>query len=164
MRLQDCPTLEVEMVIAAPPMRVWQLVTDLERMGQWSPEYRGGAWLDGATGPAVGARFKGYNERKGRRWESVATIIAAEPGRLVAWAVGDPQNPGAVWRFELFPEGSGTRVRQRVQLGPGPSGLSARIAELPEREADILAARLAEHRRNMQATLAGLKAAAEQEG
>jgi hypothetical protein len=53
-------------------------------------------------------------------------------------------------------------VRQHVQLGPGPSGLSARIAELPDREADIIAARTAEHRRNMHATLEGLKTAAEQ--
>ena len=57
---------------------------------------------------------------------------------------------------------TGTRVRQQVQIGPGPSGITARIAELPDREEDIIAARTAEHYRNMQRTLAGLKAAAEQ--
>lgn len=151
------------MYIAAPAARVWDLVTNLERMGQWSPEYQGGEWLDGATGPMVGARFKGRNKRQGREWESVSTVIAAEAGRAVAWAVGNPVHPAATWRFDLTPEGAGTRVRQHVQLGPGPSGLTARIAELPEREEDIIAARTAEHRRNMQITLAGLKAAAEQE-
>ena len=47
-------------------------------------------------------------------------------------------------------------------MGPGPSGLTARIAELPDREEDIIAALSAEHRRNMEATLAGLKTSAEQ--
>ena len=161
MRMSDRPSVEVEMFVAAAPQRVWELLGDLQLMGQWSPEYRGGEWLDGATGPAVGVRFKGYNQRRERQWESVSTVIEAAPGRAIAWAVGDSANPSATWRFDLTPEGNGTRVRQRVQIGPGPSGLTARIAELPDREEDIIAARTAEHQRNMQATLAGLKAAAE---
>lgn len=164
MRMQDRPTVEVEIVVNASPGRVWALVTDLDGMGQWSPEYRGGEWIDGATGPAVGARFKGRNRRREREWESVSTVTACEPQRLFAWSVGEPANPGATWRFELVPEGDGVRLSQHVELGPGPSGLTARIAELPERESDIIAARSAEHRRNMQATLEALKAAAEQEG
>jgi uncharacterized protein YndB with AHSA1/START domain len=161
MRMSDRPSVEVEIFVAAAPQRVWELLGDLQLMGQWSPEYRGGEWLDDATGPAVGARFKGYNQRRERQWESVSTVIEAAPGRVIAWAVGDSANPSATWRFDLTPEGTGTRVRQRVQIGPGPSGLTARIAELPDREEDIIAARTAEHQRNMQATLAGLKAAAE---
>jgi uncharacterized protein YndB with AHSA1/START domain len=160
--MSDRPSVEVETFIAASPQRVWELVVNLQLMGQWSPEYQGGEWLDGATGPTVGARFKGYNKRRDRAWESVSTVIESTPGRAIAWAVGDPQNPGASWRFDLAAENRGTRVRQRVEIGPGPSGLTARIAELPDREADIIAARTAEHRRNMQSTLAGLKAAAEQ--
>lgn len=161
MRMSDRPSAEVEVSVAASPPRVWELIVDLHLMGQWSPEYRGGEWLDGATSPAVGARFKGYNKRRDREWESVSTVIASTPGQVIAWAVGDANNPGASWRFDLVPEGHGTKVRQRVEIGPGPSGLTARIAELPDREEDIITARIAEHRRNMQATLAGLKAAAE---
>lgn len=162
MRMSDRPTVEVNMYIEASPARVWELVTNLDLMGQWSPEYEGGEWVDGATGPAVGCRFKGRNKRGDREWESVSTVVEAEPGRSLAWAVGDPDNAAATWRFDLTTDGSGTRVRQHVEMGPGPSGLTARIAELPDREEDIVAARSAEHRRNMQATLEGLKAAAEQ--
>jgi hypothetical protein len=160
--MRDRLSVEVEIFVAAAPQRVWELVVDLQLMGQCSPEYQCGEWLDGATGPAIGARFKGYNKRRDREWESLSTIIEATPGRVVAWAVGDPANPGATWRFDLTPQDAGTRVRQQVQIGPGPSGLTARIAELPDREEDIIAARTTEHRRNMQATLAALKAAAEQ--
>ena len=163
MRLRDRPTVEADIFVAAPAARVWALVTNLELMGQWSPEYQGGEWLDGATGPVVGARFKGRNKRREREWESTSTVVEGEAGRSFAWAVGHPTNPAATWRFDLTPEGAGTWVRQHVQLGPGPSGLTARIAELPDREEDIVAARTAEHQRNMQITLQGLKAAAEQE-
>jgi uncharacterized protein YndB with AHSA1/START domain len=163
MRMSDRPTVEAAIFVAAPAARVWDLVTNLELLGQWSPEYQGGEWLDGATGPVVGARFKGRNKRREREWESVSTVIEAEAGRSFAWAVGNPDNAAATWRFDLTLHGAGTRVRQHVQLGPGPSGLTARIAELPDREEDIIAARTAEHHRNMQITLQGLKAAAEQE-
>ena len=163
MRMRDRPTVEIDIFVAAPAARVWELVTDLALLGQWSPEYQGGEWLDGATGPTAGARFKGRNKWRTREWESVSTVTVAEAGRSFAWVVGNPEHPGATWRFDLTPEGAGTRVRQHVQLGPGPSGLTARIAELPDREEDIVAARTAEHRRNMQITLNGLKACAEQE-
>ena len=75
MRMRDKPTVAVEISIAAPPARVWELVTDLQLMGHWSPEYQGGEWLDGATGPMLGARFKGRNKRLGREWESVSTVL-----------------------------------------------------------------------------------------
>lgn len=162
MRMSDRPTVTVDILIDAPPSRVWELVTDLNLMGQWSPEYQGGEWIEGASGPSVGARFKGRNKRGEREWESVSTVVEAETDKSFSWAVGDPANPGATWRLDLAPEGAGTRVRQQVIMGPGPSGLTARIAELPDREEDIIAARSAEQRRNMEATLTGLKTSAEQ--
>lgn len=164
MRMSDRPTVEAEMFIDATPARVWELVTDIVGMGQWSPEYEGGIWLDGATGVAVGARFRGQNKRQDRQWESVSTVVEAEPGKSFAWAVGDPDNAAATWRFDLIAEGTGTRVHQRVELGPGPSGLTQRISEIPEREEEVVAARVGEHRRNMMSTLDGIKSAAEHDG
>ncbi len=159
----DLPGVEVEIFVDAPPQRVWELVTDIVLLGEWSPEYDGGDWLDGVSGPAVGARFRGRNSREGRQWETTSTVVEAESGRSFAWAVGDPATAVATWRFDLTSEAQGTRVRQRVQLGPGASGLTRRIDELPDRRDDIIAARTGEHRRNMQATLEGLKAAAERD-
>ena len=163
MRMGDRPTVDAEVFIEASPSRVWDLVTDIVRMGQWSPEYQGGEWLDGALRPVVGSRFRGRNSRRDREWETVSTVIEAEAGRSFAWAVGDPGNAAATWRFDLATEGTGTLLRQNVQLGPGPSGLAARIEELPDREEEIVAARTAELRRNMQSTLDGIKSAAEGE-
>jgi uncharacterized protein YndB with AHSA1/START domain len=161
MRMSDGPSVEVEVSIEASPERVWEMVTDIVGMGDWSPEYDGGEWLDGASGPTLGARFRGRNRRLDRKWESVSTVVEAEPGRSFAWAVDDPANPGATWRFDLTPEGAGTRVRQYVRLGPGPSGLTRRIEQVPDREERIVQARVDEHRRNMETTLQSMKSAAE---
>lgn len=163
MHMSDCPTVAEDIFINASPAAVWALVTDLNAVGQWSPEYQGGEWLDGATGAAVGARFKGYNQREDRKWESESVVTECDVERTLAWAVGrDPGNAGASWRFDLTPQDSGTHVRQQVIIGPGPSGLTAVIEQLPHLEEKIIANRIAEHSHNMQATLQGLKAAAEQ--
>ena len=164
MRMEDGPTVEVDIRVEASPGRVWELVTDLARVGEWSPEYQGGAWHEGADGPAVGAWFKGRNKRGDREWESDSVVVESVAAQTFAWSVSSPDNPAATWRFDLQPDGSGTQVRHHVRLGPGPSGLTARIAERPDREEDIVSARCAEVRRNMQATLEGLKTAAEQGG
>lgn len=165
MRMSDGPTVEEEISINASPATVWALIIDLNAVGQWSPEYQGGEWLDGANGPTVGARFKGQNKREEREWESVSVVTECEAERTLAWAVGrDPGNPGARWRFDLTPIGHGTHVRQQVLIGPGPSGLTAVIDQRPDLEERIIDNRIAEHSRNMQATLQGLKSAAEQGG
>ena len=52
---------EVTIDVSAPPERVYGLISDITRMGEWSPECRRCEWIDGATGPAVGARFRGHN-------------------------------------------------------------------------------------------------------
>ena len=72
MRMQDGPTVEVEVWVETTPDRAWELVTDLTLVGEWSPEYQGGRWHEGSDGPAVGAWFKGRNKRGDREWESGA--------------------------------------------------------------------------------------------
>ena len=69
--------------IAAPAEKVWALVSDLPRMGEWSPENAGGTWAKGATGPALGAVFKGTNKNGFRRWSTTVTVVACEPGQGV---------------------------------------------------------------------------------
>ena len=76
--------------IAAPCDKVWGMVSDVTRMGQWSPETVSGEWLDGAGGPAVGARFRGRNKRRGP-WTTTSRVTSATPGtdvKLFATALG----------------------------------------------------------------------------
>jgi uncharacterized protein YndB with AHSA1/START domain len=163
MPLSELPALEVCRSVAAPPGKVWALVTDITRVGGWGGECVHAEWIDGAEGPAVGARFRGQQVRQGREWTSVSVVIEAQPGVSFAWAVGDPQFASATWRYQLASDGlGGTILRYRAVMGPGPSGLSEAIAKAPEREDTIIADRLHEHERNMTATLEAIKQAAEQ--
>ena len=61
--------IEVSRVVSASPERVYELVSDLPRMGEWSPENTGGKWVKGATGPAVGALFEGTNRLGKKKWK-----------------------------------------------------------------------------------------------
>lgn len=163
MRMADRPSLEVSLTVAAWPERVWALVSDITRVGDWGGECVRAEWVEGAEGPAVGARFLGHQLREDGEWESLSVVIESEPGVSFAWAVGDPANASATWRYQLTCDGSdGTLLRYRAVMGPGPSGLTAVIAEMPEREKSIIAHRLTEHQRNMTATLEAIKRTAEQ--
>ena len=162
LRFADHPTTESSIDIAATPAVVFALVQDISLPGRFSGEFQGAEWLDGATGPALGARFVGRNEHpQVGQWETTSTIVELEPDRLLAYAVGDPANPAATWRFTLQPAGSGTRLTHWMQIGPGPSGITPVIASMPDKESRIIHHRLGEHRANMEATLAGIKDLAE---
>jgi hypothetical protein len=163
LRLSDCPTAEVSVVIAATPWAVWPLVSDIQVPARFSSEFQGAEWLDGAPGPSLGARFKGRNYHPARgEWETTSTICEYQPERQFGWSVGSPEFPAARWRFILEPQAVGeTRLTHWVQLGPGPSGISYVIESVPDKESRILRRRLAEHRANMQATIAGIKDLAE---
>jgi hypothetical protein len=161
-RYADGPTVSVDVHVEAPPPEVWALVTDIELPARFSTEFQGAWWLDGLTEPAVGARFRGrsFHPAMGE-WETTSVVIACMPARRFSWAVGDPEQPSARWRFELSPEADGTRLGQWMQMGPAPSGLSIAIEAMPDKEERIIARRLDEHRTNMLATLEGIKALAE---
>ncbi|MGQ0433062.1 MAG: SRPBCC family protein [Microthrixaceae bacterium] len=99
----------VSLRIAAPPDRIYAIVTDIARMGRLSPECTGGRWLSGATGPAVGARFKGTNKRGIARWSTTNQVVAAEPGREFAF---ETQQSGVRWSYRFEPDGDGTLVTE----------------------------------------------------
>jgi uncharacterized protein YndB with AHSA1/START domain len=160
--MSGLPSLEVALTVSAPPERVWSLASDVTRVGDWGAECVEAAWIDGADGPAVGARFLGHQVRDGKTWQTISVVTESEPGVSFAWAVGDPANAAATWQYHLSPDGSGgTVLRYRAVMGPGPSGLTAKIAKTPHLEEHIIALRLAELERNMTATLEAIKQAAE---
>ena len=147
--------------IAAPPDRVWDLVTDINVPARFSTEFQGADWLDGG-GPSLGARFVGRNGHAATgTWETTCTVIWFESQRSFGYAVNDIDDPAARWRFDLEPTGRGTRLTMWAQMGPGRSGVTYFIHKYPDREEEIVANRLEEWRTNMAATLAGIKGLAE---
>jgi hypothetical protein len=160
-RYADTPIVELAVEIAAPPAVVWDLVTDINVPARFSTEFQGADWLDDAE-PALGSRFVGRNGHGvAGTWETTCTVIWFEPMRSFGYAVKDVDSPAARWRFDLEPSTAGTELTMWAQMGPGRSGVSYFIYKHPDREEEIIAARLEEWRGNMEATLAGIKSLAE---
>lgn len=157
-RYADQPTVEVHTWIDAPPERVWTLVSDVEAMPDMSTELQRIEWSGGATGPALGAAFVGHNRHpQVGDWSAPARIVEWDEPAAFGWEVGRAGDPAAYWRFVLEPADGGTRLRQWVRLGPGPSGLTPAIVAMPDKEQKIVHGRLCEFERNMTATLAAIK-------
>ncbi len=111
---EEVPGREVSVVrdVAAGPEVVWDLVSDLVGMGRWSPENRGGRWIDGATGPTVGAVFRGRNRIRWRRWQTNVTVIECDPPRRFAFRLNIPLMGGCDWVYDIEPTGEGCRVTE----------------------------------------------------
>lgn len=144
--------------VAAPPEQVWDLVADVTQMGRWSPETTGAEWVHGASGPAVGARFRGANRRKAP-WSTTCTVTACERGRRFDFRVGKGET---TWSYSFVAVEGGCEVTESftVVKPPGALGrwLTQKAIGVPwaEREADLVA--------GVEETLRRLKAAAESTG
>jgi hypothetical protein len=147
--------LAVSETVAADSAVLYDMVSDLTKMGEWSPENRGGKWLGGATGPAKGAKFRGNNKSGWRRWSTQAEVTEADPGRRFAFHVTYTGVPIADWTYEFEPVDGGTKVTESWQdCRPAwMDKLSGLVMGVPDRGSHNEA--------NMKATLAALKAAAE---
>jgi Polyketide cyclase / dehydrase and lipid transport len=97
---------EARVHIDAKPSELYDLVSDVTRMGEWSPECVRCEWLDGATGPAVGARFRGSNRRGMARWSTKPTVVAAEPGKEFSFVVSHLGRDMTKWTYR-FAEADG---------------------------------------------------------
>lgn len=131
------PTVISSIEIAAPATRVWELVSDLPGMGDFSPENDGGTWQSGATGPVVGAVFRGQNRRGLRRWSTRSTVTTCEPGRSFAFAVTSAGLRVARWGYELVETSDGCIVTESWwdERGPVVRRLGALMTGVGDRDA-----------------------------
>ncbi|RDI64056.1 SRPBCC family protein [Nocardia pseudobrasiliensis] len=103
-----------EIKIQASARQVYELIAQVETSSRWAAECVRNEWLDGATGPRVGARFKGSNRRGLFRWSTVATITDAELGRYFAFDVHSGGTPVSRWEYELVDTPQGCLVIERA--------------------------------------------------
>jgi uncharacterized protein YndB with AHSA1/START domain len=161
--MPPCPTMgqkrkvSSSTKIAAPPEVVYALVSDLCRMGEWSPENTGGRWVGGASGAVEGARFKGTNQCGVKKWSTTVTITdATAPTRFTFINKVGPKIV-AEWSYRIVPTDGGARckVTETWTEGAGPimSILGKAITGVEDRAA---------HTRSMiETTLTRLKETAE---
>ena len=109
--------VEVSRDIKAPPMAVWAAISDITRMGEWSPECHTCTWNDEATGPVVGARFTGHNRNGDFEWTTECEITECVPGEVFAFdgVFGDLRF--AKWAYRIRPTENGSRVTETWDEG-----------------------------------------------
>lgn len=142
-------------VIARPAELLYDMISDVTRMGEWSPICTA-CWWDEGAGPWAGAWFTGRNEVPGRTWETRSQVVAAERGREFAFAVG---GAWVRWGYSFAPVAGGTEVTESWEFLP------AGMARFHERygdgaESEIRARTEAAHR-GIPVTLAAIKQSAE---
>lgn len=161
-RYADAPSVDVSASSTASAERLWPLISDIELPARFSDEFEGATWLDEGA-PFTGARFVGRNANAALgAWEVTCTLERCEPGVAFGWVVGDPNDAVARWCFEIAEHDGGCELRFTATMGPGRSGLSPMIEARPDREEQIVAMRLEMWSTNMEATVAGIVALAEQ--
>jgi hypothetical protein len=139
-------------VIARPADALYDMISDVTRMGEWSPICTA-CWWDEDAGPREGAWFTGRNELPERTWETRSQVVAAERGREFAFVVG------GAWGYSFTPVSGGTELTESWEFLP------AGVARFHERygdaaQAEITARTEAAHR-GIPLTLAAIKKSAE---
>ena len=115
-RLHMPRTADLEIVVAATPQQVYDVVTDVTRIGEWSHECTSSAWIEGSSGPAVGARFRGANHASWARWSRTCTVTELVAGRRFVYETSSPLRDCTRWTFDFTDGPNGTTVRQTYRI------------------------------------------------
>ena len=102
--------------VLSPPDKLYELVSDVRRMGEWSPECLHCEWVDGASGPAVGARFKGTSKRGLVRWSTKVSVVTADEGREFAFVTSHRGHDETKWTYRFEPKDGGTTVTESFEM------------------------------------------------
>ncbi|MHC9296009.1 SRPBCC family protein [Mycobacterium sp. LTG2003] len=108
----------VTVSMAAPAERIWDLVADVRNTGRFSPEVMEAEWLDGASGPALGARFRGHVKRNeiGPVYWTTCRVTACDPGKEFGFAVLLGDKPINNWHYRFTQRADGTEVTESFRL------------------------------------------------
>jgi uncharacterized protein YndB with AHSA1/START domain len=104
--------ISASVVVAAPVEKVWEVVSNVSRMSEWSPECRKIVVL-GSPKQGLGTKLLGLNRRGWAVWPTTSKVVRYEPGKAVAWKT---RESGATWHYELTPTESGTRLTGKREL------------------------------------------------
>lgn len=153
--MNEIPALENSIEIAAPVDRVWDLVSDVRRMAEWSPQVDSTRLRAGFDTVGLGTQFTNRNVLGELVWTTHAEVTRFEPAQEIAFRV---EENWVVWSYALAPTAGGTRLTQRREA---PDGISDLSRDLTEGFMGGQEAFTATMREGTASTLAAIKAAAE---
>jgi len=142
-------------VVARSAEDLYDMVSDVTRMGEWSPACAE-CWWDDGGGPAAGAWFTGRNQTPERTWETRSMVVTADRGREFTFIVGGTR---ARWGYTFRPAEGGTEVTESWDFLPdGIAFFRERFGEDADAE---IGKRIEAARTGIPVTLAAIKRAAE---
>ena len=108
----------VTVPMAAKADEIWNIVADVRNTGKFSPEVMEAEWLDGATEPALGARFRGHVKRNeiGPVYWTVCRVTACERGKEFGFEVLVGDKPVNNWHYLFTPTEAGTDVTESFRM------------------------------------------------
>lgn len=112
----------VTVTMTASAEQIWEVITDIRNIGRYSPETFEAEWLDGATGPTLGAKFRGHVRRNeiGPVYWTTCRVTACEPGREFGFEVLVGDRAVNNWQYRLTPAQGRTDVTESFQLNASP--------------------------------------------
>ncbi|WP_283612483.1 SRPBCC family protein [Mycolicibacterium poriferae] len=112
----------VTVTMTASAEQIWEVITDIRNIGRYSPETFEAEWLDGATGPTLGAKFRGHVRRNeiGPVYWTTCRVTACEPGREFGFEVLVGDRAVNNWHYRLTPAQGRTDVTESFQLNASP--------------------------------------------
>ncbi|MEW2071241.1 SRPBCC family protein [Streptomyces sp. NPDC007346] len=137
--------LRADKRVSASPEKVYEVVSDLPRQAEWSPECRGGEWASGQPS-AVGSIFRGENLRSEEvvawaplirgTWYTEARIVAAEPGRTFRWVMltHAREDQESLWGFDIEADGDGSVLTHHFRMGTATAGIHKIVKDMNEQE------------------------------
>jgi uncharacterized protein YndB with AHSA1/START domain len=104
--------------VAPSPLEVYEQVSELSRMAEWSPECTGVRWSTSGV-PGVGSRFIGLNRAGVLRWFTQGEVVEAVPGERFSFRIAFGPVPVALWTYEFAATGVATGSGLGTGLGSG---------------------------------------------
>jgi uncharacterized protein YndB with AHSA1/START domain len=111
--------IESSIEIDASPAKVWDVVSDLKRMGEWSPQCRK-MFIVGRT-IKMGTRTININRAGKLHWPTNAKVVDFEPGKKIAFRIVENRT---VWSYELEPTATGTKLTESRKAPNGVAAMS----------------------------------------
>lgn len=143
--------------IAVEPEVLYDMVSNPQRIGEWSPICRGGSWKDGGAGK-VGDLFTGHNVKDGIEWTTESEVLVSDHPREFAWLVAPDLGGVARWSYIIEPTDNGSRLTETWHVLP-----SGREWLRKNKGEDELEQRRNTARQGISETLAAIKRVAETE-
>lgn len=146
--------------VKASPDALWPFVSDPAVPAQFSRELRRAGFAEGGTA-AVGATIEGHNKVGDYEWTTRSTVVRCDAPRVFSWAVGDAENPVAVWSLEVTPSDTGSRLTESFTIYPGDHYVGQAVTRDPEGAPALVRSRVASLLENVVRTVSGIATLAE---